>query len=171
VKAKIVAVFAQAEVTGIGVKNVEDPTGPLVVHYHVKIPGYATRTAKHILLQPLYFQQGTAPRFTAATRRFAISFPYAWKESDTISLTLPPGFTPDQMENPARMNFGQPGFYSLAFGKAGDHELAITRELVFGDHGTFYFQQDAYPQLKRAFDEIYGRDTRAVSLTQSGGGK
>ena len=67
------------------------------------------------------------------------------------------------------MNFGQPGFYSLAFSKAGDHELTITRELVFGDHGVVNFPQDVYPQLKRAFDEIYGRDTRAVSLTESGG--
>jgi hypothetical protein len=168
VKERVVAVFAQAEVTGIGVKNVDDPTQPLLVHYHVKIPGYAARTAKRILLQPLYFQRGDAPRFTAATRRYLISFPYAWKESDSISLTLPPGFKLDAAEAPAQMNFGQPGSYAVAV-KPGGRELAITRELTFGDHGILNFQPEVYPQLKHVFDEIYGRDNRAISLTQSGG--
>ena len=84
--------------------------------------------------------------------------PYSSKESNAISLPLPPGFTLEQAESPSRLSFG-------------DAELVITRELVFGAKGIVNFPPDAYPQIKRAFDEMYGHDTHTLALPASGGGQ
>ena len=170
VKSGIVAVFAHAEVSAITVQNVDDSSKPLEVRYHIKLDGYAGRTSKRILLQPLFFQRGSVPMFTATARNYDIAFPYAWKELDNISIALPAGFTLEKPETPDPINFAT-GSYSLSVSKPGAGELAVTRQLVFGLKGALFLQKKDYPVLKSLFDAIYGHDTQAVSLTFTGGSK
>ncbi len=165
-KETITAVFAQAEVSAIAFQNVANPAEPLIVKYIVKIPGYGTRTAKRILLQPLYFERGSTPLFTAAERRYHITMPYAWKEHDEVSIAFPAGFVLDKGENPGRIDFGKPGYYELKMGIRNRNELLATREFVFGQEGLTAVSRDAYPTLKRVFDEIHGQDTVALTLRQ-----
>ncbi|HEX3746762.1 MAG TPA: DUF3857 domain-containing protein [Bryobacteraceae bacterium] len=167
VKEGVVAVFAKAEVANMAVVGVDDATKPLEIRYHIKLDGYAARTAKRILLQPLYFQRGSVPMFTATTRNYDVAFPYAWKELDKISIKLPPDFVLEQPEAPAPMPFGS-GSYSFSVDKTGANELGVTRELDFGTNGGLYLSKKNYPMLKSLFDEIYGHDTHAVSLTFTG---
>ena len=100
VKEHVVAVFAQAQVTNMSVRNVNDSNKPLEIRYHIKLDAYAGRTSKRILLQPLYFQRGSVPRYTATKRDYDVAFPYAWKEIDQISIKLPEGFTLEKPGNP-----------------------------------------------------------------------
>jgi hypothetical protein len=165
-KENVIGVFAQAEVSAIAVQNVDNPSEPLIVKYHIKVPTYATRTAKRILLQPLFFQFGAAPRFTAAERRYQISMPYAWKEHDEISVAFPPGFVLDNGENPGRISFGKTGWYDLKMSIQNKNELAIKRELVFGQEGILAFQREVYPTIKAIFDTVHGHDTVALTLRQ-----
>ncbi len=67
-KELVTAVFAEAEVTAIAFRNVDNAAEPLIVNYHIKVPAYAMRTAKRILLQPMFFERGAAP--DAAQPRF-----------------------------------------------------------------------------------------------------
>jgi len=170
VKEGIVAVFAPAQVTAISVQNVDDSAKPLEVRYHLKLDGYAGRTSKRILLQPLFFQRGSVPMFTATARTYDIAFPYAWKELDNISITLPTGFILEKPETPDPISFGS-GSYSLSVSKPGAGELAVTRQLVFGLKGALFLQKKDYPVLKSLFDEIHSRDNQAVALTFTGGSK
>jgi hypothetical protein len=165
----VTGVFAQAEVSAIALQNVDNPAEPLIVKYHLKIPGYATRTAKRILLQPVFFERDAAPRFTAAERRYLISLPYAWKEHDEISITFPAGFVLDQGANQGRIGFGKTGWYELNMVIRDKNELAITRDLVFGQEGILAFRKDAYPTIKAIFDTVQGHDTVALTLRQGGG--
>jgi len=167
----VVGVFAEAEVSAIAFQNVDNPAEPLIVKYHIKVPGYATRTAKRILLQPLFFEHGAAPMFTAAQRRYDISMSYAWKERDELSIALPAGFVLDSAENPGKIDFGQPGWYDLKMVIRNKNELVITRELVFGQEGLLGFKREAYPTIKAVFDAIHGHDTVALTLRLDGAAK
>jgi Domain of Unknown Function with PDB structure (DUF3857)/Transglutaminase-like superfamily len=170
VKERVSKVFSTAELSNVSIKNIDQAAQPLELQYHVKIPGYATRTAKRILLQPLYFERGAGPVFTAATRRYAISFPYAWKESDDLVIQLPAGFVIDQAASPAPMNFGPTGSYAVHMSVRNKKELVITRDLIFGNEGQLNYEQKVYPQVKNVFDQIYGADTKALTLRQEDGG-
>jgi hypothetical protein len=163
-KQTVTAVFTEAEVSAIAFQNVDDPASPLIVKYHVKVPNYAARTAKRIVLQPLFFQRGEAPRFTATERRYHIVIPYAWKERDEISIAFPAGFVLDKGENPPKLNFGKPGYYELKMAMKGKNELVVTRELVFGQEGSFVFRSEIYPNVKAGFDAIHGNDEAAITL-------
>jgi hypothetical protein len=165
-KDAITRVFTQAEVTAIVFQNVDNPAEPLMVKYHVKVPGYATRTSKRILLEPMFFQRGDAPMFTAAERRYDIALHYAWKEHDDISIKFPAGFVLDSGQSPGLMDFGKVGKYLLKLAIRGKNELLVTRELVFGAEGLLSFPQNTYPQVKKVFDAIHGNDTVALTLRQ-----
>jgi hypothetical protein len=166
-KETVTAVFAQAEVTAIAFQNVDDPAKPLVAKCHLKIPNYGTRTAKRILLQPLLFQFGTTPKFTAAERRYDVVLHYPWKEHDDVSIKFPAGFMVDNAQNPGPLSFGKVGGYTLKMGIRNKSELVIARELTFGQEGTISFPKEAYQQVKAVFDTVHGRDTVALTLRQS----
>jgi hypothetical protein len=160
-------VWAQSEVTGAAVENAEDPEKPLRLRYHIRLPGYAARTGKRILFQPLFFERGTPPLFAAVERRYDVSFPYAWQETDRVSIELPEGFELEKAESPGRFDFGAPGSYQVVVSVTGKREIVSTRDLVFGKDGTLVFALPLYPRVKKVFDEIYRRDNFTLSLKQA----
>jgi hypothetical protein len=166
VKEHVTKIFSQAEVTAIRVQNFDDPEQPLRIQYHVKLPQYAQRTSKRLLLQPLYFQRGEAPLFEATDRRYDISFPYAWKEMDNVTIHCPAGFALDSVETPGSFEFGATGYYHLEMKADKTVELTYHRELVFGRQGLLLTSRQSYPQLKNLFDLIHGRDQFSIALRQ-----
>ncbi len=164
-KAKVLKLFPQAEVSACAFDGVDDSGKPLVVRYHVVIPNYAQRTGKRILFQPLFFQRGEMPLFSASTRHYDVLFPYAWRESDAIQIKIPEGFQLDNAENPGGLDFGETGGYKLrlALLKPG-REVIAERELVFGRKGVISCPVAAYPQLKAAFEAVHSRDGVTLSL-------
>lgn len=159
--------YPDAEISDTGVQNASDPEKPLILHYHLKSPGYAQRTGKRILLQPFFFQRGAVPMFSAGERKYPVYFPYAWKEHDSVTIELPQGFTLDNADAPASLDFGAPGSYKVKIMTRGSRELIVEREFVFGNEGRIFFGPEAYPQLKKIFDEIQKRDDHTISLKQT----
>jgi hypothetical protein len=166
VKDRVRGVFPDAEVSNVTVENVDDAALPVKIHYHVRIPTYAQRTGKRILLLPLFFERGAAPRFPAAERKHPIMFHYAWKETDSATFELPEGFALDHADSPGPMSFGETGEYRLKLSTRGA-ELIADRELTFGNKGQFMFDARAYPQLKKIFDEVHRRDNHTIMLKQA----
>src|ERR1700678_546376 len=156
--------YPDAEITDIKIENANDPEKPLLLHYHLKAEGYAQRTGKRLLLPPFFFQRGAAPVFSASERKYPVFFPYAWKEHDSVTFELPAGFALDNAEAPASLDFGAPGAYNVRLMTKGTKELISERDLTFGKNGTIAFNVEAYPQLKRIFDEIHRRDDHTISL-------
>jgi hypothetical protein len=159
--------YPDAEITDIKIENASDPEKPLLLHYHLKAEGYAQRTGKRLLLPPFFFQRGAAPVFSASERKYPVFFPYAWKEHDSVTFELPAGFALDNAEAPASLDFGAPGAYNVRLMTKGTKELISERDLTFGKNGTIAFNVEAYPQLKRIFDEIHRRDDHTISLKQT----
>ncbi len=133
--------------------------------YHIRIPGYAGRTGKRIIFQPLFFQHGEGPLFSAADRQYDVIFPYAWRETDGVGIRLPAGFQLEKAEAPSGLNFGQPGSYRVAM-TVHNGVLVCERELVFGQGDYLSFPRKTYPQLKAIFDEIHREDDVTFSARQ-----
>lgn len=158
IREESIEAFPSAEVTAIRVEHVEDPARPLKVRYHIRIPAYAQRTGKRLLLQPFVFQRGEEPLFAAAERRYPIRFRYAWRERDDLEIKLPAGFEVEQAEAPGVLDLGPAGRYDAKLAFRNRDELVVERELVFGAGGALSFPQAAYSRVKQAFDAIHNRD-------------
>jgi len=163
---EVVRMFPDAQVTGIRLENVDDASKPVTARFQLEAPRYAQVTGKRLLFQPSPFRRGQGSPFSAADRRFAISFPYAWKEIDDVHIRLPQGFSLDNADSPGSLDFGDPGSYKLVMqvAQGAAPEFQLSREFTFGNRGLLYFEAKNYPSLKRLFDTIQARDAHAISL-------
>jgi hypothetical protein len=166
-KDAIVKLYPRAEVSDLHLDNIPKPEQPLDLRYHIRIPGYAGRTGKRILFQPLFFERSDAPVFTSADRRYDVVFPYAWRESDDVSIALPAGFELEKAESPGDLPIGGVGAYALHMSVADGRTLSCKRDLTFGNGGNIYYQVKLYPALKNVFDEVSRRDAVTLSLLQA----
>lgn len=157
-----------AEVTDVVIGNVNDPNKPFVCAFHVRVPGYATRTGKRLFLQPAFFQKGLAPRFPVATRRHEVYFHHTWSEDDMVEIALPEGFALDHAEAPWSLSGGELSKYVPAAGVTKDgRTLVYTRKFYFGKaDNTLRFPVASYPALKNYFDEVTKHDAHTIALKQ-----
>jgi hypothetical protein len=163
---RVVKMFPDAEVTGIELKNADDPMQPLGARYHLEAPRYAQVTGKRILFQPSAFRRGVVSPFTASERHFAIHFPYGWKEADEVWIKLPEGFVLDNADNPGGLDFGETGSYKLKMQvtKGAEPEFHLSREFTFGNKGILFIDAKNYPVLKRIFGVVQTQDSHTISL-------
>jgi hypothetical protein len=157
-----------AEISNIQLQNVTDPAQPIVESYHVRVPGYAQRIGKRLILEPGYFQHGRTPLFSSSTRIQPVYFPYPWTEDDMVVLDLPPGFVLDNADQPSP---------EAASGSTVKHEMHIrittdgrtlryTRRFSFGTDEKILFQVSEYPSLKAVLDLIDKRDAHSIAIKE-----
>jgi transglutaminase-like putative cysteine protease len=156
--------LSTAEVSEIQFENVTDTEKPFIIRYRVKVPGYAERTGKRMLLQPGFFHRNSQPLFSTSGRKFDIYFDYPWSERDEIMIELPEGLELENAEKPASLPMQKVGEYKMSVGINADKKLIFTRDFRFGDNGSILFPAKAYAQIKQVFDFIYQTDNTAVTL-------
>jgi hypothetical protein len=164
---RVTRLFPDAEVTDISVENTNDAAKPLTFRYHLSAPQYAQITGKRMFFHLLPFERGQTSPFTASERRYAIQFPYAWTETDQVSIQLPKGLVLDNPDSPGSIGFGATGGYNLKIAIGKDGELVTTRELTFGNGGTLYFDPQNYPAMRKVFAEIERRNSYTLALKES----
>lgn len=168
-KERIKARMSTAEVSSIGVENVNDPNNPFVYTYKIRVPNYAQKTGKRLFLQPSFFEYGESPLFSSATRKYDIYFNYPWSELDTVEIQYPAGYSLDNADAPAPVADPQ---------KIGSHNVKIAvikeqntlkyeRKFFFGGGGTFLFPSAAYQPLKNLFDAFSKADAHTITLRQN----
>jgi hypothetical protein len=166
-KDRILRSYPQAEIGNLRIANAEKPEQPLELHYHIRIPGYAARTGKRLLVQPLFFQHGVAPLFSTSQRQYDVSFQYAWHEHDEVTIALPAGFETEKAGALLGVPLGAVGSYKLSVSTGGG-EVVCTRDFTFGERGSLMFQREVYPKLKTIFDRIHASDNQMLSFRQTG---
>ena len=153
-----------AEISGVSVVTETDSAKPLEYSYHLRIPGYATRTDKRLTVAPAVFQQGIPARFSQQERRYDVCFDYPWSENDNITIDLPNGYVPDNADMLTPIGMGRLGEYQaqMSITKVmGSTQLAYSRHFTFGGLRVPVAQ---YPALKGAFDAIHEADAHAITL-------
>jgi len=160
--------ISNAEVSAVSIENFDDTAKPLTYIYKVRIPGYAQKAGKRIILQPGYFGYGSSPLFSSSTRTYGIYFPYPWSESDKIEIKLPAGYQIDSADSPGELaDSRRVGVNKIAISIDNSaNVLHYHRSFSFGNAGRTLYPVEAYPTLKRLFDGFHKADTHAISLKQ-----
>ena len=156
-----------AELSDIKVQAETDPAKPFAYGYHIRIPGYAQRTARRIFLVPALFEQGIPPRFATSFRKNAIYFNYPWTEEDDVTIELPREYTVDDLGDLQPFKIGTTSEYksSITVSKES-HQIAFRRSFFFGGDGKLLFPATDYAWLKEYFDAVNKLDNHMVTLTQ-----
>jgi hypothetical protein len=161
--------LSTAETSDFEIRDIADPVKPVVVRHKINVPGYATRTARRILLQPAFFERNLPRRFTESTRKWDVYFHYGWSEEDEVTIDLPQGWELDQPTLPQDSSFGKIGSYRVEVQKTTDgRKLIYRRHFEFGRDQTLLLRADAYGQLKKVFDFIQEQDNYTIALKPVG---
>ena len=175
-KQQVTSRLSTAELSNIRVENVNDPTKPFTYAYHIRVPGYATRTGKRLFLHPAFFQRGMGPFFPTTGRKNEVYFHYAWSEEDVVEIAMPPGFTLDNAESPASFGAQEVSQYTVKLGVTKDERtLVYRRQFFFGgppkndvyDMNRLRFPAAQYTPLKQYFDQVHKQDGHTISLKQA----
>lgn len=161
--------ISTADISAISIENFNDSDKPYTYSFKVRIPNYAQKTGKRLFLQPGFFEYGTAPLFSSATRNYGIYFDFPWSENDDIEIELPNGFTLDNADAPGLVadpeNIGSLGIKMTHV--KGTNTLKYSRQFHFGGGGNIIFPVNAYKPIKTLFDAFHKADTHTVSLKQN----
>lgn len=158
--------LSTAEVTSVHFEHASDGDGPYARAYHVRVPGFATRTGKRLIFDPAFFQAGQTSPFHASGRQFPIEFDYSWSEDDSVAIHLPTGFHAEALPSLQPLTFPDLGGYDGQIAASLDGAtLLFRRRFEFGRNGTLLFPPSQYTALKQAFDGIAERDNLSISLT------
>ncbi|HKR58781.1 MAG TPA: hypothetical protein VJS64_03535, partial [Pyrinomonadaceae bacterium] len=160
--------LSTAELSNIRIENITDPIKPYVYSYHIRVPGYATRTGKRLFIEPAFFQHGIGPMFPSSGRKYDVYFNYPWSEEDEVTINLPSGYKLDNADSPSPFSSGEitaytPVLASLDGGKA----LLFQRKFFFGGKSAIIFPVTGYGRLKTYFDALHKSDSHTVTLKQT----
>jgi len=161
--------ISTAEISAVSIENLEDSSKPLIESYKVRVPNYAQKTGKRLFLQPGFFEYGSNPLFSSASRKYDIYFHYPWSENDEIEIKLPAEFSLDSADAPGEIADPQKiGLVDvrMAINKA-DNLLKYKRTFHFGGGGSILFSAKMYQPLKNLFDSFNKADTHTVTLKQN----
>jgi transglutaminase-like putative cysteine protease len=161
--------MSTAEIRNLTIENFEDISKPLTYVFKVKVPNYAQRVGKRMILQPGYFEYGSSPVFAAADRTYDVYFPYPWSEIDDIQIDLPAGMALDSADAPAEVaDPKRIGVDRVQMSIDNAKNILIyRRNFQFGSGGYTLFPKTSYPAIKRMFDAFYEADTHSISLKQT----
>jgi hypothetical protein len=160
--------ISTAEITALSVENFEDSTKPLTYRMKIRVPNYAQRVGKRLILQPGFFEYGSQPVFISATRTYNMYFPYPWSEEDSLEIKFPADFELDGADSPALVSDPSKigvDKISISVEKASNI-LRYNRNFHFGANGKILFPVAVYKPMKNLFDAFHKADTHAISLKQ-----
>ena len=157
--------LSTAQVTDITVDPGTTEADPLRIGYHVRVPGYAQRTAQRIFFAPSFFGHGRAPVFSDPHRGAPVCFPYAWAENDMVTIDLPARFHLENTGDIPALAFQDVAKQTTRVRLSEDgHQLQCIHSFLFGERGAITFPVDDYPELKKAFDDFHTQDETVLSL-------
>jgi hypothetical protein len=160
--------ISTADISEVSIENLMDAEKPLVFQYKIRVPNYAQKTGKRMFFQPGFFEYGTNPVFSTATRKYSIYFHYPWSEQDNIQIEYPKTFNLDSADSPGELGDPQRiGLLNIDIkADVNNAMLFYDRKFHFGGNGKILFQPATYEPLKGLFDAFHKADTHTITLRQ-----
>jgi len=168
IKEEIKKRMSAAEVSEVTIENFNDASKPLTYIFKVRVPNYAQKTGKRLFFQPGFFEYGTSPVFSSATRTHSVYFQYPWLEEDELEFEMPKDFLLDNAEAPGDVTDSSK-IASLKINIGVDKvsgKLIYKRKFYFGNGGMLLYPVATYPALKSMFDAFHKSDTHTITLKQ-----
>jgi hypothetical protein len=164
----IVSRIKAAQVTEVNIENETDPDKPLHYACKLRIPGYASRTGKRLILAPAVMQQGLPAKLPATNRKYDVCFDYAWSEADDIQIDLPAGYEMEGADAPVQLRLdGNTVGYQASSSLVGGKHLAFHRAFSLPT-GLIRVPLSGYAQLKTFFDGVHDSDGHSIILRLGG---
>jgi len=157
-----------AEITEVKIENLLENSKPLVQQYKIRVPNYAQKTGKRLFVQPGFFEHGSEPMFSSATRKYDVAFRYPWSEVDKIQLELPAGYALDSADAPLPLSDPQKiGSLEIKMGvDKAQANLFYDRAFHFGGGGKLLFPAGSYVAVKALFDNFQKSEGHTITLKQ-----
>lgn len=168
-KTEIKERMSTAEISEVRFENVNEPAKPVISSYKIRVPGYAQKTGKRLLLQPSFFEHGQSAMFSTTNRKYEVYFHYPWSESDDIEVVLPGGYSLDNADRPAPFAASGISAYNVQMGTVDEKTLVLRRQFYFGAGANILFPATSYAPLKDLFDRLRKGDDHLVSLKSTAG--
>jgi hypothetical protein len=136
---------------------------PLVARFSVEVPDYASTAGKRLLAPAYLFQLKQNQAFTHGQRKYPVYFPYPFTEADSVSITVPSGFTIESVpqQRDAKLPYAR---YQNTSQFDGLH-LVTQRNLFFNG---VYFPLEKYSELKEFFGTVQTGDEQQAVLHAGG---
>lgn len=137
----------------------EGSDDPLVVHYSVEVPGYATVAGKRFLMPAYLFRPTHKNAFQHADRKYPVYFPYPFGEFDSINTKLPAGYSIESVPDQQNAGVGYAKYVSVT--QFDGMQLVTQRKLLFNG---IYVDQAKYGELKSFFNKVQTGDEQQAVL-------
>ncbi|HEX8369618.1 MAG TPA: DUF3857 and transglutaminase domain-containing protein [Pyrinomonadaceae bacterium] len=168
IKEEIKKRLSAAEISDLTIENFDDAAQPLTYTFKIRVPNYAQKTGKRLFFQPGFFEYGTAPVFSSATRTHSVYFQYPWSEQDDLEFELPKDYSLDNAEAPVDVADAQQiGKLKINVGlDKVNNKVFYKRNFYFGNTGLLLFPVSKYESLKGLFDAFHKSDAHTITLKQ-----
>jgi hypothetical protein len=138
----------------------ESSDTPLTAVFDVEISGYSSVAGKRLLVPAYLFQAKRLDAFKHAERKFPVYFPYAFAESDRVSINVPAGYTLESVPQEQSARLGYAGYKNVV---QFDGKQLVTQR-VLQVNGIF-FRLELYPEVKDFFGKVQAGDEQQAVLT------
>ena len=158
-----------ATVSKVAFENLTDADQPYKVSYSLTVPGYAQRTGSRLFVEPGMLQRGVDAMFSDSTRTHVVLLPYAYRDTDIVTIALPQGFEVEAngtVPPPAQL-VGGAALYASRLDSATAGRLTYTRMLTVGSNSKISFTPAEYSGLKAFFDLVRRSDGHTVTLRRA----
>jgi hypothetical protein len=137
----------------------ETTGGPLVARFNIEVPGYATLAGKRLLIPAFLFQSKENQTFAHSQRKYPLYFPYPFTDTDTVTIKVPSGFTPESIPAAQDAKLGYARYQNMS--QFDGIQLVSQRQLAFNG---IYFDLDKYSELKSFFSKVQAGDEQQAVL-------
>jgi hypothetical protein len=146
------------ELRDIWVKDLDKQDADPVLGYNFRLIRYATSAGGLLLLRPPVLSEWGDTVMEAGERKQPVEFPAATQRTETIEITLPDGYTVDELPRPVQVDLGIVS-YSSKTGLRGK-VLQYTRQLQIKD---VLATSEQLAELKAFFRQV-AADEKATAV-------
>jgi hypothetical protein len=136
--------------TQASVGNLNDSDKMLVLNYQFVAPNYAQSAGDLLLVRPRVLGAKVSTILEEKERKYGIEFPTATQQNDLFEMTLPPGYVPDELPPPVKIDYDFAS-YSSKVEMVGANVLRYTRSYQLKD---VTIPPERLGDLKKFFHQI-----------------
>jgi len=141
----------------------EESDTPLVAHFNVEVPNYATNAGKRLLIPAFLFQLRQNQAFAHSQRKYPVYFPYPFTDKDIVSMKAPAGFTLESIPQPEDTKLPYARYQNVS--NFDGVQLVTQRQLAFN---AIYLPTEKYSELKTFFGKVQTGDEQQAVLHAGG---
>ena len=157
--------FATYDVNDFSYTQVPGTIPEIHENLDITVSNYATITGKRLFINPNIFTRSTGRKMEKDTaRKHHFRLGYAYRDTDSVSLTIPEGYEPETLPKPTdiKTRFGH--YTSTIVVK--DNMLLYTRNI---DHHDGTYPAESYNELVEFYSAIYKADNSRIVLVKKAG--